>query len=136
MGNCSVVNKTKHVVKFQLLQVTALYTVQLKPHEEWGYNVGAVHFTVHAEIPMSNVEPFNQLGWYFKGENFLEIIQYRNKLVVRRRTKCGLFSLNMKFILIRVIYLECINLIRLMCIRAVRFIQKSLTHRDLSLEYY
>ena len=45
MGNISVTNRTDRNIIFELWQVSALYSVELGPGEEWGYDVGAVHFT-------------------------------------------------------------------------------------------
>ena len=79
MGNVSVVNRTSKAVIFELWQVSALYSVELGPGEEWGYDVGAVHFTVYARYSAEIAGCFNQRGWYFKGRNYLEISEWSNE---------------------------------------------------------
>ena len=73
MGKISVVNKTQKTILFELWQVTPLYSVELAPGEEWGYSVGAVHFTVYARYRDDIKGCYNKRGWYFKGRNYLEV---------------------------------------------------------------
>ena len=75
MGNISVTNRSNRNIIFELWQVSALYSVELGPSEEWGYDVGAVHFTVYVKYSDDIKGCYNQRGWYFKGQNYLEVTE-------------------------------------------------------------
>lgn len=100
-GRVSVVNRTNTTIRVQLCQVSVLYSKILAESESWTQETGAVHFTVKIDVlerddilfgpelgllrgrtklfdasEWSIIEKIFTLsspGWYFKGDNVLEI---------------------------------------------------------------
>lgn len=98
----SVVNKTGNVIRVQLCQVSVLYSKVIRQNESWTQETGAVHFTVKIDVLenedilfgpelglmrgrtklfdssewdlIENYFCLSSPGWYFKGDNVLEII--------------------------------------------------------------
>merc|ERR1712134_34741 len=101
-GRVSVVNKTGNVIRVQLCQVSVLYSKVIRQNESWTQETGAVHFTVKIDVLehedilfgpelglmrgrtklfdssewdlLENYFRLSSPGWYFKGDNVLEII--------------------------------------------------------------
>jgi len=102
-GRVSITNKTSFTIRVQLCHLSPLYSKQLCPNEVWSQETGAVHFTIKVDVQedenqmqygsdtgltykdkrileahsWGSVEKSFHLssnGWYFRGDNQLEII--------------------------------------------------------------